>query len=175
MWKEGSVLWHLNMCSNATDLLGFVHLFWMAGRSKLETLDMANMTQQWMCAPTWLLLFVLANRVLRQLDMRGAIFGTGVDEREVALRSPLSRAITVHPLLHAFFLDPKQYRSAPDRPNTTWTHLLYRALTNEDLGGEGKMVSSFSFSLAMQEREITEWAGLMTAYSSKRLDARVPV
>ena len=45
LWKEGSVFWHLSVSSNATDLLGFAHLFWVAGRSKVEILDAANMTQ----------------------------------------------------------------------------------------------------------------------------------
>ena len=46
LWKEGSVLWYLTMSSNAFDLLGFVHLFWIAGKSKLETLDAVTTTRQ---------------------------------------------------------------------------------------------------------------------------------
>ena len=53
-WEEKSVLRHLNISSNTPDLLGYVHLFWMAGRSRLENFDAA---MDGIHAPTRLLLF----------------------------------------------------------------------------------------------------------------------
>ena len=64
-WEDKSVLRHLNVSGNAPDLLGYTHLFWMAGRSRLETFDAAmDLTHEGICAPTRLLLFGLANRFL---------------------------------------------------------------------------------------------------------------
>ena len=61
-WEEESVLHHLNISSNTPDLLGYVHLFWMVGKSRLETLDAA---MDGIHAPTRLLLFFLANQFLQ--------------------------------------------------------------------------------------------------------------
>ena len=166
--REGSVLLHLNVSSNSPDHVGFSHLFWMVGMSKLEKFDaVVDMTQEWIRAPTRCLLFVLANPLLQRLNAKGATFGTDFEEGEVAQESPLNRAIMGHPLLRAFFLYPKHYRLAPDRPTATWTCLLYHALTRENLGGEEQVPS---FTRVMQERDISKWAGLMLVYSNKQLN-----
>ena len=101
------MLRHLNVSSNVPDLVGYAHLFWMAGRSRLETFDVAtDMTQEGICAHTRLLLFVLENRSLQWLDVWGTIFGIGFDYGEMDFNSRLSRAITNHPSLHALFWIP---------------------------------------------------------------------
>ena len=83
MWKEGSVLQYLKVFSNAADIIGFAYIFWTSSRSKLDTLNMANIARQGMCAPTRLLIFLPANHFLEQPDVRGTIFGTDFDEGEV--------------------------------------------------------------------------------------------
>ena len=61
-----NVLRHLNVSSNAPDLLGYAHLFWMAGRFKLETFDaVIDLTREGIRAPTRLLLFVLAKHFMQ--------------------------------------------------------------------------------------------------------------
>ena len=111
-WPTPSALPHLNISSNAPDLVGYAHLLWMAGRSSLETFDAAiDMSREGIQAPTRLLLFILSNSSLQRLDVRGTIFGIGMDNGEMNLASRLSRAITNHPSLRARFLDPTHFQT----------------------------------------------------------------
>ena len=65
-WEDKSVLRHLNVSGIAHDLLGYAHLFWAVGGSRLETYDAAmNLTKEGIQAPIRRLLFVLVNRFLQ--------------------------------------------------------------------------------------------------------------
>ena len=148
-WKDGSVLHHLNVSSNAPDLVGYASLFWMAGRSRLETFDAEiDLTWEGIHAPTRILSFVLAIPPLQQLDVMVMIFGMGFEEGDVALDSALSMAITNHPSLRVLFLDPNNCRSPPNRPVSAWTGVLTPAITKKNLGCQDQVPI---FMLVIQE------------------------
>ena len=112
------------------------------------------MTREGICAPTRFLLFVLSNRFLQQLDVRGTIFGMGFNERDMNFDSPLSRAITNHPSLHALLLDPNHFRTQHKGPVSPWTRLLTHAITKTDVGGQNQ---DHPFTVVIQPWDIARW------------------
>ena len=103
LWREGGPLCHLNVLYNNFTIRSFIKSFCRAGRSQLETLDVAASTRYWVWAPACLLFFVLANCLLECLDIMGTQFFVGEDDK-LALGSFLGRVISVHPLLRAMSL-----------------------------------------------------------------------
>ena len=133
-------VWELIGCGERKDTCNrftvhsYIHFLWMAGRSHLETLEMATPDQDTDQAPARLLLFVLRNSSLQRLDIRGSCFcARGWDKLAPGL--VIGRATLSHPLLRAMLLAPGNFNTWTQAP-TEWTYLLYHVLIGTLLGGE---------------------------------------
>ena len=61
LWREESFLCHLNVLCNSFTIRSFIKVLCRAGKSQLETLDMATPTRDWVQALARLLLFACWN------------------------------------------------------------------------------------------------------------------
>ena len=114
LWRAEGRLIYLNASCNHFTIFSYIHFLWMAGRSCLETLDVAASDLGTDQALVRLLLFVLRNRSLQRLDMQGIHFCSGEREElglgwlqgELAPGSVIGRTIASHPSLRTILLAP---------------------------------------------------------------------
>ena len=142
LWRAESRLLHLNVLWSSFTVQSFIRFLWMAGRSpletpdvaRLETLNVATSEQDTVQAPACLVLFVFCNRSLQRLDIQGSRFfsrGRG----KLAPGLVIARAISSHPLSRAMLLAPSNFNTTTQGP-TEWTYLLSHMLICTLLGGE---------------------------------------
>ena len=105
LWSADGSLRHLNVSHNSLTKQSLTCLFQDAGSSNLQTLDAAKLGDHVEKVPVCLIPYLLRNRSLERVDLRGLKFCTFPTEGEQAAKTelylgcPIKRALAVHPML----------------------------------------------------------------------------
>ena len=110
LWRANSPLRHLNVSHNIPTIQSLTGFCWGVGLSRLITLDAAMSDYPVRHVPARLLTFLLLNKSLERVNLRGIRFCTMVQrglpsDPELYPGGPIGKDLAEHPRLRSILLD----------------------------------------------------------------------